>query len=766
MPTKKNSNDNDKGRRRSGGGSRSRQHRGQSKTNVGKVVDQLDDMIFGCNPMRLCDDKDPRALKGCLSDERYTNGEAAELVRDRLKEAFVQDIDHADGLPSDTLSDLLSEDETNEILIDDTLTLDTCSSIGSIEKVEKVPAPLPPEPSQLAPDGPTRSFFESETPRIGSRRSSAKTFATENEPVVRETAAPEEERSVLNNRQITGEGNTAKVEVDDSCKKNEVTETGLEMQAPPAPPCDNRDDDKDELGLIVANTSSAPVEDEPTVTKSTVAAAVLVAPKNSRDEVVAPDGISELKEIVSPTIEPVVRETAAPEEEGSILNNRQIEGNMAKVEVDDSCKKNEATETGLNIQAPPAPPCDGKDDDKDELDLIVKNATDSIEDNATPEEDEPTVTTSTVAAAILVAPEVKKRTNGGIAKRAAALAATPEAKKAENSSPGTQSKAKTGAVIAGGAAAGAYLFHKHREEKNDASSSSSTAAAPSDTANSSSTNPSSGRTKSKSGLLFLGVGAGLAAAAGGVAAASKRKSADADSNRSTTWISKDADGCWSDDVSKSTKSTRHKTRWSNQSTKPSKSGRKAFLLFGAGAAAVAAIRSRQGRKNAIDNARELTAQERIVAANKQADGDSADSKGSRFGLGRRSLAGFRYKVTVDEPPAASEAAFVGPPRYDWIDIETAAAVKVQAAWRRYNTIKDLQRQDLYTVGMRNRGRAHRGALLYDHEYNTDGTGCLDACDIKCGYDCGLDGYGFGTRRGMQNDDVPDFMACCGVGNLL
>ena len=369
-------------------------------------------------------------------------------------------------------------------------------------------------------------------------------------------------------------------------------------------------------------------------------------------------------------------------------------------------------------------------------------------------------------AAVATTATMKKRTNGGIAKRAATLAAASEATKAEKSSSGTQSKAKTGAVIAGGAAAGAYLFHKHREEKNDASSSSSTAAAPSDTANSSSTNPSSGRTKSKSGLLFLGVGAGLAAAAGGVAATSKRKSADADSNRSTTWISKDADGCWSDDVSKSTKSSRHKTRWSNQSTKPSKSGRKGFLLFGAGAAAVAAIRSRQGRKNAVDNARELTGQEGIVAANKQADGDSADSKGSRFGLGRRSLAGFRYKVTVDEPPAASEAAFVGPPRYDWIDIETAAAVKVQAAWRRYNTIKDLQRQDLYTVGMRNRGRAHRGALLYDHEYNTDGTGCLDAFDIKCGYDCGLDGYGFGTRRGMQNDDVPDFMACCGVGNLL
>ena len=413
---------------------------------------------------------------------------------------------------------------------------------------------------------------------------------------------------------------------------------------------------------------------------------------------------------------------------------------------------------------------DDDDDETDDDDDMPLNAHDDETMSVLTPRSSSVAATGVAAAttaAVATTATMKKRTNGGIAKRAATLAAASEATKAEKSSSSTQSKAKTGTVVvAGGAAAGAYLFHKHREEKNDASSSSSTAAAPSDTANSNSTNPSSGRTKSKSGLFFLGAGTGLAAAAGGLAAASKRKSADADSNRSTTWISKDADGCWSDDVSKSTKSSRHKTRWSNQSTKPSKSGRRGLLLFGAGAAAVAAIRSRQGRKNAVDNARELTAQERIVAANKQADGDSADSKGSRFGLGRRSLAGFRYKVTVDEPPAASEAAFVGPPRYDWIDIETAAAVKLQAAWRRYNTIKDLQRQDLYTVGMRNRGRAHRGALLYDHEYNTDGTGCLDTCDIKCGYDCGLDGYGFGTRRGMQNDDVPDFMACCGVGNLL
>mmetsp|Transcript_663 Transcript_663/g.1529 ORF Transcript_663/g.1529 Transcript_663/m.1529 type:complete len:191 (-) Transcript_663:169-741(-) len=40
-------------------------------------------------------------------------------------------------------------------------------------------------------------------------------------------------------------------------------------------------------------------------------------------------------------------------------------------------------------------------------------------------------------------------------------------------------------------------------------------------------------------------------------------------------------------------------------------------------------------------------------------------------------------------PKAAVAAFSGPPRYDWIDIETAAAIKLQAVFRRRMVEKEL-----------------------------------------------------------------------------
>ena len=234
MPTE-NSNDNDREeerRRSSGSRSQRRQkRRGYDSRSYGvvKIIDQLDDMVFGCNPIRQCDENDHRNLKGCLSDERYTNGEAAELMRDRLKEAFV----HADR----SSSELLTDDDTdiilrqgsestlntnvsaegiaidggdikksgNHTLLKDappvpapkTLTppvsIDEKKAIDSEKKEEEAAAASAveeetsssppvmksiPLSSDIPTGGPTRSFFEGETPRIGSRRSSAKNFDT------------------------------------------------------------------------------------------------------------------------------------------------------------------------------------------------------------------------------------------------------------------------------------------------------------------------------------------------------------------------------------------------------------------------------------------------------------------------------------------------------------------------------------------------------------------------------------------------------------
>lgn len=98
----------------------------------------------------------------------------------------------------------------------------------------------------------------------------------------------------------------------------------------------------------------------------------------------------------------------------------------------------------------------------------------------------------------------------------------------------------------------------------------------------------------------------------------------------------------------------------------------------------------------------------------------------------RSKAGkARSTVVLDQAPSAKDAAFGGPPRYDWIDIETAAAVKVQAAYRRNKVMWELEKQGKSTAAMRNRQRARNS-----------------------------------QRKMMLSEDVPFPLACCGVGFLF
>merc|ERR1719199_1140093 len=59
-------------------------------------------------------------------------------------------------------------------------------------------------------------------------------------------------------------------------------------------------------------------------------------------------------------------------------------------------------------------------------------------------------------------------------------------------------------------------------------------------------------------------------------------------------------------------------------------------------------------------------------------------------------------------PSARTSAFGGAPRYDWMDIETTAAIKIQAVYRRIQTLNYLDANGLSTPGMRNR-RAQRKA---------------------------------------------------------
>lgn len=69
----------------------------------------------------------------------------------------------------------------------------------------------------------------------------------------------------------------------------------------------------------------------------------------------------------------------------------------------------------------------------------------------------------------------------------------------------------------------------------------------------------------------------------------------------------------------------------------------------------------------------------------------------------------KKEIILEKPPSAFEAAFGGPVRYDWIDIETSAAIKVQAAYRRNKVMNDLERDGYSTFAIRNRARRRNAA---------------------------------------------------------
>jgi hypothetical protein len=83
-------------------------------------------------------------------------------------------------------------------------------------------------------------------------------------------------------------------------------------------------------------------------------------------------------------------------------------------------------------------------------------------------------------------------------------------------------------------------------------------------------------------------------------------------------------------------------------------------------------------------------------------------------------------------PTARESAFSGPPRYDWVDVESAAAIKVQSIFRRNQVLNQLEKEGKLTAAMRNRIRS-RGAK---------------------------------GKRGMASEDVPSFLRFCGIGMLF
>eukprot|EP00934_Nitzschia_sp_Nitz4_P000949 Nitzschia sp. Nitz4//scaffold120_size68122//44587//45448//NITZ4_006050-RA/size68122-augustus-gene-0.58-mRNA-1//1//CDS//3329534296//949//frame0 len=81
-----------------------------------------------------------------------------------------------------------------------------------------------------------------------------------------------------------------------------------------------------------------------------------------------------------------------------------------------------------------------------------------------------------------------------------------------------------------------------------------------------------------------------------------------------------------------------------------------------------------------------------------------------------------------EPPAARDAAFFGPTRFDWMDVEAHAAVKIQSIARRNIVMNKLEAQGISTSAIRNRKRRRKAKKLT-----------------------------------AQSADVPSVFACCAVG---
>lgn len=135
----------------------------------------------------------------------------------------------------------------------------------------------------------------------------------------------------------------------------------------------------------------------------------------------------------------------------------------------------------------------------------------------------------------------------------------------------------------------------------------------------------------------------------------------------------------------------------------------------------------------------------ITSAGHDSFSPSAVSSAGNYateGFYSRSKKHFRGKERPRDRPSARTSAFGGAPRYDWMDIETTAAIKIQACCRRLRTQNDLDRRGVSTPGMRNR-RAKRRAR---HQSRTGRRNA--SADVPFPFNmCGV-GLLFGDRKSV------------------
>lgn len=87
--------------------------------------------------------------------------------------------------------------------------------------------------------------------------------------------------------------------------------------------------------------------------------------------------------------------------------------------------------------------------------------------------------------------------------------------------------------------------------------------------------------------------------------------------------------------------------------------------------------------------------------------------------------------TLVSAPSARDSAFSGEVRYDWIDVETAAAIKIQSNYRRSRVMANMEKEGKTTAAIRNRTRR------------------IEARKKKAAI--------------SASSDIPNIFTCCGVG---
>lgn len=96
------------------------------------------------------------------------------------------------------------------------------------------------------------------------------------------------------------------------------------------------------------------------------------------------------------------------------------------------------------------------------------------------------------------------------------------------------------------------------------------------------------------------------------------------------------------------------------------------------------------------------------------------------------------------PPPARTSAFSGPPRFDWIDIEYAAATKIQAIQRRNRVMENLESMGLTTSAIRNakRRRKFTSKKHKAKSYEEDSSTVFNCCAM---------GLAFGDDSDLYDD---------------